>query len=105
MQLSPEAVFHFDGPQKFTSGVEVENPRGGQRTGDTKNFSYNAMESVNKVDFIDIACEEYSQEVLGFSKVLANGNSTPYFEPIVDTTSPTLTPFEGSDFLLCRNRG
>ncbi|GJR62501.1 reverse transcriptase domain-containing protein [Tanacetum coccineum] len=24
----------------------------------------------------------------------------PYFEPIVDTTSPTLTPFEGSDFIL-----
>ncbi|GJR81558.1 reverse transcriptase domain-containing protein [Tanacetum coccineum] len=61
---------------------------------DTKNFSYNAMESVNKVDFIDIACEEYSQEILGFSEVLANGNSTPDFEPIVDTTSPTLTPFE-----------
>ncbi|GJZ21546.1 hypothetical protein Tco_0558585 [Tanacetum coccineum] len=34
------------------------------------------------------------------SKVLENGNSTPYFEPIVDTTSPTLTPFEGSDFIL-----
>ncbi|GKD95390.1 hypothetical protein Tco_1375227 [Tanacetum coccineum] len=54
----------------------------------------------NKVDFIDIACEEYSQEFLGFSEVLANGNSTPYFEPIVDTTSPTLTPFEGGDFIL-----
>ncbi|GJT25942.1 hypothetical protein Tco_0895879 [Tanacetum coccineum] len=47
-----------------------------------------------------LACEEYSQEVLGFSEVLANENSTPYFEPIVDTTSPTLTPFEGSDFIL-----
>ncbi|GJX25436.1 reverse transcriptase domain-containing protein [Tanacetum coccineum] len=70
------------------------------KVGDTKNFSYNAIESVNKVDFIDIACEEYSQEILGFSEVLANGNSTPYFEPIVDTTSPTLTPFEGSDFIL-----
>ncbi|GJZ41222.1 reverse transcriptase domain-containing protein [Tanacetum coccineum] len=70
------------------------------KVGDTKNFSYNAMESVNKVDFIDIACEEYSQEILGFSEVLTNGNSTPYFEPIVDTTSPTLTPFEGSDFIL-----
>ncbi|GJR87255.1 reverse transcriptase domain-containing protein [Tanacetum coccineum] len=70
------------------------------KVGDTKNFSYNAIESVNKVDFIDIACEEYSQEVLGFSEILANGNSTPYFEPIVDTTSPTLTPFEGSDFIL-----
>ncbi|GKC14003.1 hypothetical protein Tco_1010785 [Tanacetum coccineum] len=70
------------------------------KVGDTKNFSYNVMESVNKVDFIDIACEEYSQEILGFSEVLTNGNSTPYFKPIVDTTSPTLTPFEGSDFIL-----
>ncbi|GJR20816.1 reverse transcriptase domain-containing protein [Tanacetum coccineum] len=70
------------------------------KVGDTKNFSYNAMESVNKINLIDIACEEYSQEFLGFSEVLANGNSTPYFEPIVDTTSPTLTPFEGSDFIL-----
>ncbi|GJT97185.1 reverse transcriptase domain-containing protein [Tanacetum coccineum] len=37
---------------------------------------------------------------VGFSEVLANGNPTPCFEPIVDTTSPTLTPFEGSDFIL-----
>ncbi|GKB99486.1 reverse transcriptase domain-containing protein [Tanacetum coccineum] len=27
-------------------------------------------------------------------------NFNPYSEPIVDTTSPTLTPFEGSDFIL-----
>ncbi|GJW23685.1 hypothetical protein Tco_0034307 [Tanacetum coccineum] len=58
------------------------------KVGDTKNFSYNAMESVNKVDFIDIACEEYSQEILGFLEVLANGNSTPYFEPISGLMMP-----------------
>nr|GEZ98697.1 reverse transcriptase domain-containing protein [Tanacetum cinerariifolium] len=28
------------------------------------------------------------------------GNPTPYYDPIVSTTSPTLTPFENSDFLL-----
>ncbi|GJS44770.1 hypothetical protein Tco_0594891 [Tanacetum coccineum] len=39
------------------------------KVGDTKNFSYNAMESVNKINLIDIACEEYSQEFLGFSEV------------------------------------
>nr|GEZ31710.1 hypothetical protein [Tanacetum cinerariifolium] len=39
---------------------------------------------------------EYSQEVLGFSDVTASGNPTP----IVSTTSPTLTPFGDSDFLL-----
>ncbi|GKB16546.1 hypothetical protein Tco_0850469 [Tanacetum coccineum] len=46
------------------------------------------------------ACDEYSQEVLGFSNVIASGNPTPYFEPIVSTASPNLTPFGDSDFLL-----
>nr|GEU61933.1 reverse transcriptase domain-containing protein [Tanacetum cinerariifolium] len=44
--------------------------------------------------------EEYSQEVLGFSDVIASSNPTPYYEPIVSTTSLTLTPFKTSDFLL-----
>ncbi|GKF73331.1 hypothetical protein Tco_0219663, partial [Tanacetum coccineum] len=39
---------------------------------DTKNFSYNAIESVNKVDFIDIACEEYSQEILEIEAELSD---------------------------------
>ncbi|GJY39943.1 reverse transcriptase domain-containing protein [Tanacetum coccineum] len=43
---------------------------------------------------------EYSQEVLGFSDVIASGNPTPYYDPIVSTSSPTLTPFGDSDFLL-----
>nr|GFC28806.1 reverse transcriptase domain-containing protein [Tanacetum cinerariifolium] len=42
----------------------------------------------------------YSQEVLGFSDVTASGNPTPYDDPIVSTTFPTLTPFGNSDFLL-----
>nr|GFC43390.1 reverse transcriptase domain-containing protein [Tanacetum cinerariifolium] len=45
-----------------------------------------------------MACEEYSQEV-GFSDVIASGNPTPYYDPIVSTTSPRLTSFENSDFL------
>nr|GFB39216.1 reverse transcriptase domain-containing protein [Tanacetum cinerariifolium] len=47
-----------------------------------------------------MACEEYSQEVLGFFDVTASGNPTPYDDLIVSTTSPTLTPFRDSDFLL-----
>nr|GFA07423.1 reverse transcriptase domain-containing protein [Tanacetum cinerariifolium] len=43
---------------------------------------------------------EYSQEVLGFCDVTASGNPTPHDDPIVSTTSPTLTPFGDSDFLL-----
>ncbi|GKB04497.1 reverse transcriptase domain-containing protein, partial [Tanacetum coccineum] len=56
--------------------------------------------SVNRIDVIEMACEEYSQEVLGFSDVIASGNPTPYYDSIVSTSSPTLTPFGDSDFLL-----
>nr|GEX87549.1 reverse transcriptase domain-containing protein [Tanacetum cinerariifolium] len=47
-----------------------------------------------------MASEEYSQEVLGFSDMIASGNLTPYYDPLISTTSPTLTPFGNSDFLL-----
>nr|GEW10654.1 hypothetical protein [Tanacetum cinerariifolium] len=57
------------------------------------------FESLNKVDLIDATCEEYSQEVLGFSNIVASGNPTPYYDPIVSNSSPTLTPFDESDFL------
>ncbi|GKD85471.1 hypothetical protein Tco_1356625 [Tanacetum coccineum] len=30
--------------------------------------------TANKIDVIDMACDEYSQEVLGFSNVIASGN-------------------------------
>nr|GFA21537.1 reverse transcriptase domain-containing protein [Tanacetum cinerariifolium] len=61
--------------------------------------NYNDM-TVNQIDVIDMAYEEYSQEVLGFSDVIASGNPSPYYDPTVSTSSPTLTPFEDSDFLL-----
>ncbi|GKG18913.1 hypothetical protein Tco_0376012, partial [Tanacetum coccineum] len=57
-------------------------------------------ESLKKVDLIDATCEEYSQEVLGFYDSVAYDNPSPYFDPIVSTSSPTLTPFDESDFLL-----
>nr|GEZ00077.1 reverse transcriptase domain-containing protein [Tanacetum cinerariifolium] len=57
--------------------------------------NYNQM-TINKIDVI---CEEYSQEVLGFFDVAASGNPTPYDDPIVSITSPTLTLFGDSDFL------
>nr|GEU96573.1 DNA-directed DNA polymerase [Tanacetum cinerariifolium] len=56
--------------------------------------------TTKRIDVIDMACEEYSQEVLGFSDTISSGNPTPYYDPIVFATSPTLTPFENSDFLL-----
>nr|GEW38865.1 reverse transcriptase domain-containing protein [Tanacetum cinerariifolium] len=70
------------------------------KCGDTPSILYNNFESLNKVDLIDATCEEYSQEVLGFFDVVASGNPTSYYDPIVLNTSPTLTPFDESDFLL-----
>nr|GFC92410.1 reverse transcriptase domain-containing protein [Tanacetum cinerariifolium] len=46
------------------------------------------------------ACEEYSQEVLGFLNVTDSGTPTPQNDPNVFVTSPTLTLFGDSDFLL-----
>ncbi|GJQ93452.1 hypothetical protein Tco_0004591 [Tanacetum coccineum] len=67
---------------------------------DTSRYSYNYDDnSVDRIDVIEMACEEYSQEVISFSDVIASGNPTPYYDPIVSTSSPTLTPFGDSDFL------
>nr|GFC06990.1 reverse transcriptase domain-containing protein [Tanacetum cinerariifolium] len=60
---------------------------------------YNDM-TAKRINVIDMACEEYSQEVLGFSDVITSGNPTPYYDPIVSTTSLTLTSFGNIDFLL-----
>ncbi|GJW86574.1 hypothetical protein Tco_0161914 [Tanacetum coccineum] len=50
--------------------------------------------TANKIDVIDKACEGITpQEVLGFTNIITSGNSTPYYDPIVATSSPTLTPF------------
>nr|GEX38268.1 uncharacterized mitochondrial protein AtMg00810-like [Tanacetum cinerariifolium] len=67
---------------------------------DTPSISYNNLESLNKVDLIDATCEEYSQEVLGFTDVVSNEVSSPYYESIVLNSSQNLTPFNASDFLL-----
>nr|GEY48189.1 reverse transcriptase domain-containing protein [Tanacetum cinerariifolium] len=75
------------------------------KCGDMPSISYNNFQSLNKVDLIDVTCEEYSQEVLGFSDVVTNEVSTPYFEPIVSNSSQNLTPFDESDFLLFEEAG
>nr|GEU79608.1 DNA-directed DNA polymerase [Tanacetum cinerariifolium] len=67
----------------------------------TSRYSANYYQmTANKIDVTDEACEEYSQEVLGFSDVTTSGSPTPFDDPIVSITSPTLTPFGDSDFLL-----
>ncbi|GJU75521.1 reverse transcriptase domain-containing protein [Tanacetum coccineum] len=70
------------------------------KCGDNPSISYNNFESLKKVDLIDVTCEEYSQEVLDFSDSIAYNNPSPGYDPIVSNSSPTLTPFDESDFLL-----
>nr|GEZ52875.1 hypothetical protein [Tanacetum cinerariifolium] len=60
--------------------------------------NYNQM-TANKIDVVESACEEYSQEVLNFSNVTDSGTPTPQNDPIISVTSPTLTSFGDSDFL------
>ncbi|GKB61333.1 reverse transcriptase domain-containing protein [Tanacetum coccineum] len=67
------------------------------KVGDTKTFSYNIIESVNRVNVINIACEEYVQEVLEISE---SGNPTSTSDPMIDFRTPSFTPFGGSDFLM-----
>nr|GEV15401.1 reverse transcriptase domain-containing protein [Tanacetum cinerariifolium] len=78
--------------------LRIENEAITYNLDQTSRYSanYNQM-TANKIDVI---YEMYSQEVLGFSDVTASGNPTPYDDSIVSTTSPTLTPFRDSDFLL-----
>ncbi|GJY05187.1 reverse transcriptase domain-containing protein, partial [Tanacetum coccineum] len=52
------------------------------KCGDAPSISYNNLESLKKVDLIDVTCEEYSQEVLGFSDSVAYNNPSPYYDPI-----------------------
>nr|GEX03914.1 DNA-directed DNA polymerase [Tanacetum cinerariifolium] len=67
--------------------------------------------SVNRVYVIDIACEEFVQNVLDFQYNPKSSSPTLVFdasvsgsdsrkEPIVKCSSPTLTPFGESDFFL-----
>ncbi|GKC87653.1 reverse transcriptase domain-containing protein [Tanacetum coccineum] len=70
------------------------------KVGQTSRYSYNNSESVNRIDVIDVSCEEYAQEVLGFLDSSKSGNPTPSLDPILSTSFPSLTPFEGGDFIL-----
>ncbi|GJT99158.1 reverse transcriptase domain-containing protein [Tanacetum coccineum] len=70
------------------------------KVGHTLRYSCNYYdESVNQINVIDVACEEYAQEVLGFLDSSTSGNPTP-LDPIIASSSLSFTPFEGGDFIL-----
>nr|GEU86996.1 reverse transcriptase domain-containing protein [Tanacetum cinerariifolium] len=85
-------MFHF--PTDFVVVDFEADPR-------TTRYSstYDDM-SVNRIDVIDIAREEYAQEMLGLANNSSGANPTSTSEPIIADSSPSLTPFEGSDFIL-----
>nr|GEU35747.1 reverse transcriptase domain-containing protein [Tanacetum cinerariifolium] len=56
--------------------------------------------SINQIDIIDVAREEYAQEMLSFSNNSSGGNPTSTSESILSDSSLSLTSFEGSDFIL-----
>ncbi|GJY14783.1 reverse transcriptase domain-containing protein [Tanacetum coccineum] len=70
------------------------------KVGQTLRYSYNNSESVNRIDVINVSCEEYAQEVLSFSDISKSGNPTPSLDPILSTSFPSLTPFKGGNFIL-----
>nr|GFB06858.1 reverse transcriptase domain-containing protein [Tanacetum cinerariifolium] len=40
------------------------------KVGQTSKYSYNDAKSINRIDVINVACQEYVQEVLGFFDIL-----------------------------------
>nr|GEW91048.1 reverse transcriptase domain-containing protein [Tanacetum cinerariifolium] len=70
------------------------------KVGKNSKYSYNDAESINRINVIDVACEEYVQEVLEFLKISKSGNPTPTSDPIIASSSPSFPPFKGSDFIL-----
>ncbi|GJV77639.1 hypothetical protein Tco_1509223 [Tanacetum coccineum] len=74
------------------------------KCGDAPSISYNNLESLKKVDLIDVTCEEYSQEVLGFSDSVAYNNPSPYFDPIVSTYIQHFILLMKSDFYSLKMR-
>ncbi|GJV33226.1 reverse transcriptase domain-containing protein [Tanacetum coccineum] len=59
-------------------------------------------ESIHKIDILDITCEDHFHEVLNVQKSInpMSGSPTPSPDPVVESLSPSLTPFGDSDFLL-----
>ncbi|GKA37446.1 reverse transcriptase domain-containing protein [Tanacetum coccineum] len=59
-------------------------------------------ESIHKIDILDITYEDHFHEVLNVQKSInpMSGRPTPSPDPVVESLSPSFTPFGDSDFLL-----
>ncbi|GKC15676.1 reverse transcriptase domain-containing protein [Tanacetum coccineum] len=59
-------------------------------------------ETIHNFDILDITCEDHFHEVLNVQKSInpISGSPTPSPDPVIESLSPSLTPFGDSDFLL-----
>ncbi|GJZ75675.1 reverse transcriptase domain-containing protein [Tanacetum coccineum] len=62
------------------------------KCGDAPSISYNNLESLKKVDLIDVTCEEYSQEVLGFSDSVAYNNNASISDAFIAIDDEPVSP-------------
>nr|GEY87106.1 reverse transcriptase domain-containing protein [Tanacetum cinerariifolium] len=100
LELADRSVSKLIGIAKDFS-VKVGNEAITYNLDQTSRYSANYDQiTANKINVTDEACEEYFQEVIGFSDVTTSGSPTLSDDPIVSTTSPMLTSFGDSDFLL-----
>ncbi|GJZ66408.1 reverse transcriptase domain-containing protein [Tanacetum coccineum] len=76
------------------------------KVGQTSRYSYNDAVSINQIDVIDVACEEYAQEVLGFLDRIDDADFDPegdllLLEKLLKTisSSPSFERTYGTDKL------
>nr|GEW03761.1 reverse transcriptase domain-containing protein [Tanacetum cinerariifolium] len=89
--------FHF--PTDFVVVDSIVNPRVPLILGRPFLMTERALIDVYGEE-LTFPCEEYIQEVLGFFDNSKSGNPTLISDPIIALSSPSLTPFEGGDFIL-----
>ncbi|GJS50787.1 hypothetical protein Tco_0624149 [Tanacetum coccineum] len=73
-------------PKEVERETEATKDKSGTTSRDT--LHYMLMKRLSQVNVIDVACEEYAQEVLGFSDSSTSGNPTPSDPIIASSSSP-----------------
>ncbi|GJZ93118.1 reverse transcriptase domain-containing protein [Tanacetum coccineum] len=72
----------------------------------SKHSQKHSDNSIHKIDILDTTCEDHVHEVLNFQKSIntTSGNPTLSPDPMVESLSPSLTPFGDSDFFFGGDR-
>nr|GEZ67636.1 hypothetical protein [Tanacetum cinerariifolium] len=106
INLMPLSVWEALSLSKLTSTcmtLELADQSVSKPIGITKDVSFKVVVFHFPADLMVVDFEPDPRVLLilgSFSNVTTSGNPTPYDDPIISTTSPTLTPFGDSGFLL-----